>query len=130
MSTPWEQLATALAPDPDDGDPDAIVYPAFAEAGMVAPAIVLQPDEPWIEPETFGSDLERYVAIAAVTASAGRLEGVRSLYRLVLHIVSRALSVEGVSYVSVGAPRVDDSTGTPFLAVAVRLTYRSCIESS
>lgn len=133
MSTPWEQLATALAPDPDDGDPDAIVYPAFAEAGMVVGkdgAIVLQPDEPWIEPQAFGFDQERYVAIAAVLASAGREAGVAALYRLVLHIIRSAISVDGVAYESVGAPRVDDSTGTPYLAVAVRLTFRSCIEPS
>ena len=126
MAAPWLELAEALDPAPGG----AAIYPAFAEAGMIAPAIVLQPDEPWIEPQAFGYDQERYVALAAVPAAAGRLAGVADLYALVLHIIEAASAIEGVGYESVSAPRVDESTGTPFLAAAVRLTYRSCLEPS
>jgi hypothetical protein len=128
MAGPWDDLADALAPGP--GDPAVNVYPAFAEAGMMAPAIVLQPDEPWIEPQAFGFDQERYVALAAVPAAAGRRAGVRDLYDLVAYIIARASTIDGVAYESVTAPRIDDSTGTPYLAAAVRLTYRNCIEPS
>lgn len=122
--TPWEQLAEALEPAP--GEPAANVYPAWAEAGMVAPAIVLQPDDPWLEPHAFGFDQERYAATAAVAAAAGRLDGVRQLHDLVHHIIAKASTIEGVGYETVGAPVVDDSLGVPFLAATVRLTYRNC----
>jgi len=126
MMRPWEQLAQAL--EPVEGEPEANIYPAFAEGDLVAPAIVLAPDDPWMEPHAYGYDQERYVAVAAVKASAGSLSGVEDLYQLVRHILRRASSIEGVAYEDVSAPVIDTTTGTPFLAVRVRLTYRNCDE--
>lgn len=128
MSSPWLELAEALEPGPTD--PEATIYPAWGEANMVVPAIVLQPDEPWMEPHAFGIDQERYVAIAAVPGSAGREAGVADLHRLVHYIIRQASTIHGVAYETASAPVVDESTGTPLLAARVRLTYRACGDDS
>jgi hypothetical protein len=123
--TPWEELAEAL--EPGEADPEANIYPAYAEQ-IEAPAIVLQPDEPWMTPSAYQYDQERYVAIAAVKASEGRETGVASLYALIRHVITKASGIEGVSWEEASAPVIDESTGTPFLAARVRLTYRKCEE--
>lgn len=116
---PWQELAAAMA------DTDINVYPAWADQ-LQAPAIVLMPDDPWIAPHAFGYDQERYVAVAAVQASASREGGVNQLHDLVHHVIDAAISVPGVAWEEVSAPVIDESTGTPFLAARVRLTYRNC----
>lgn len=124
--TPWDRIADAITPGP--GDPAANVYRAFAEQ-LEAPALVIRPDDPWMEPHAFSFDQERYAIIAAVTASTPA-DGVATLYALLRHVIGAVLDLEGVSYESVTAPIIDESTGAPFLAATVHVIYRSCDEES
>lgn len=85
------------------------------------PAIVVRPDEPWLEPDTYCILLQHYIAVAVVTAS-GAEDGVDSLYETVQGIID-ALP-DTWEFVSVGAPIIDESTGTAFIAAPVRLNYK------
>lgn len=123
MTTPLELIADALEA-PGVGDPAANVYSGYAEQ-LVAPALVIRPDDPWTVPHAFGYDEERYAVIAAVVASTPH-DATVELYALVRYVIRATAGVAGVSYVSASAPIMDDSTGTPFLAASVRLTYRNC----
>ena len=90
--------------------------------GQVSPpAIVVRPDEPWIEPDTYCVYLQHYLAIIVVTASSPE-DGVDKLYDTALKIID-ALPVSW-EFVSVGSPIIDESTGTAFLAAPVRLNYK------
>lgn len=88
---------------------------------VVAPAVVVRPDEPWQEPSTFCDTLQHYVAVAVVQA-AGAEGGVNTLYTLTRAIIDALPSTW--EFVSVGAPIIDESTGTAFLAAPVRLNYK------
>ncbi len=123
MTIPSEGLASALGAS--GGLSEGVsIYPGPAPQ-IVPPAIVIRPAEPWIEPSTFCRGLERYHAIAVVTASTPR-DGVDQLYTII-QAIKDALEGETGSkwdWESVGQPVIDESTGTAFLAAPVRLTYR------
>lgn len=92
---------------------------------VVAPAIVIVPDEPWIVSQGYGYDDERYLAICLVEASAPA-DGLAKLHSLV-HAVREAhgegweiLDVSGVRNARIG----DD--GMQFLGSWVRVSYRDC----
>jgi len=84
------------------------------------PVLVLRADTPWIEPSAFCIDLQQYAAIAVVTASTPQ-DGEADIYAC-FQAVAADLP-EGWRMVSVGAPVVDQSTGTPFLAAKMTLQY-------
>jgi hypothetical protein len=119
MSAPWDVLATALAAANDGVN----IYPT-PDDNVTPPAIVIRPDTPWIEPGDFSIDDERYAAIALVTASTPE-DGLAALHTLV-HSIAHEARAEGWEFVSVSAPAIDESTGTPFLAATVSLIYRNC----
>lgn len=75
-----------------------------------------------MEPNTFCLELERYNAVCAVTASSPG-EGLAMLRLLTLAIIEAL--VAPWDWVSVEAPIIDESTGVPFLACRVRLTYKN-----
>ncbi len=105
------------------GGPAVNLYPAPQEH-VIAPAIVIRPDEPWItRGATFGMDTEHYVAVAVVTASSPG-EGLAALHDLVHRVM--AAEGDGWAFVSVGRAIVDEATGVPYLATPVRLTYSDC----
>ena len=87
-----------------------------------APAIVVRPDSPWMEPDRFCFDLEHYSAICVVTASTPG-DGIALLRTLSLAII--AALVAPWDWVNVEAPLIDETTGVPFLANRVRLTYKN-----
>lgn len=124
MSIPTAALAELL--DASEAIPDAVsIYPGPA-AQLVTPAIVLRPDEPWIEDgDRFCAYLEHYVAIAVVSAASPE-DGVASLYAII-HGIFTAIdeSQSGWSWVTAGLPIIDETTGTAFLAAPVRLNYRN-----
>lgn len=117
MASPSEEFGTLL---------EAVTLPVgtniyLAPANqIVAPAIVLRPDTPWMEQSRFCAELERYVAICVVSASTPG-DGIALLRTLSLAILS-ALAPPW-DWESVDGPVIDESTGTPFLANRVRLKY-------
>jgi hypothetical protein len=95
-------------------------------ASLKAPAVVIRPDSPWIvEGPSFCYDEQRYQAVMVVTASTPR-DGRRMLYQIARAI--RNALPEGWSWEEVRAPIIDESTGVPYLAAAIRLLYRSTEE--
>lgn len=121
MSIPSEDLASALeASDALSGG--VSIYPGPAPQ-IVAPAIVIRPAEPWIEQDTYCKGLERYHAIAVVSAATPR-DGVADLYTII-QAIKDALPDTGWDWETVGQPVIDESTGTAFLAAPVRLLYRN-----
>jgi hypothetical protein len=84
------------------------------------PAIVIRPDEPWLEPDRFCVPLQRYVAVPTVAAASAE-DGIGSLMLMALAIIE-ALP-DGWDWSGVGAPIIDESTGTAFLVAPVRLKY-------
>lgn len=90
--------------------------------GQVVPnAIVIRPDEPWLEPDTYCEFLQHYIAVLVVRAASNE-DGVDKLYEMALAVVD-ALP-ETWEFVSVGSPIIDESTGTAFLAAPLRLNYK------
>lgn len=122
MSAPWVDLATLL----EAADTGANIYPT-PEEQVVAPAIVVRPDTPWIgNSDSFWSGEERYAVVALVTASTPG-DGLAALHELV-HAIMETAREASWEFDSVTAPVVDETTGTPFLAATVSLIYRNCEE--
>jgi hypothetical protein len=86
------------------------------------PIVVIRPDNPWIVPDRFCADQQRYQAVMVVTAATPG-DGRRMLYGIGKAI--RAAMGMAWSWESITPPIVDESTGTPFLAAGVRLIYRN-----
>ena len=104
------------------------LYPGLANV-VDGPAVLMRPDQPWLEREAYEHELERYVAIAIVAAATPD-EAMEQLHVLVHAIVANCDRVPGWSWDTVGRIVADESTGVPFLVAAVRLTYRDCTEGS
>jgi hypothetical protein len=118
MADPAGELATIIG-DIDDLPDGFNIYPAPAE-NIVAPAAVIRPDTPWIAPDRMCYDLERYAVIVAVTASTPA-DGIAMLRSVLLKII--AALVSPWNWVEAQGPVVDETTGVPFLAARLRLTY-------
>lgn len=86
------------------------------------PAIVLRPGTPWMQPDSFCLELERYTAIAVVSASTPA-DGIAMLRLLSLAIIG-ALTPPW-DWESVDGPVIDESTGVAFMANRVNLTYKA-----
>lgn len=117
MSTPNSDLIAAL--NASDGLSGVSVHGVRSQ--VQPPAVVIRPDEPWLEPDTYCVFLQHYVAVIAVTAGTPE-DGVDSIYGIALAIVD-ALP-ETWEFMSLGSPIIDESTGTAFLAAPVRLQYK------
>lgn len=120
---PWDQLAEMLTAEAVDVGFPLTVY-AVPAASMKAPGILIQPDDPWREPFSFDHYLERYVAIGFVVASDSP-SAYRQLARLV-DLILTTIPFDGGSWDwdSASAPRLDESTGSVYLAAAVPLTLK------
>ena len=88
---------------------------------VVAPAVIIRPDEPWLEPDRFCKEAHRYVAVATVSAASAE-EGVDRLLTMVTAVIENL--PDGWDWDTVGAPIIDESTGTSFLVAPVRLTFK------
>ena len=122
MADPAGELITLLSALPDGDLPAGInLYPAPTE-DIVAPAIVIRPSVDWFLPRSFCDELEHWDALPVVTAST-TADGLKLLRSMSLAIV-RALQPP-FGWERVDGPIVDESTGVPFLANRVRLTYVS-----
>jgi hypothetical protein len=105
-----------------DGLPSGLnIYPA-PEEKVVAPAIVIRPAINWMQPHAYCDELERWDAMPVVTASSPT-DGITELRNMVLAII-RSL-VPPWDWETVEGPVIDETTGVPFLACRVRLTYRA-----
>ena len=84
------------------------------------PVVVLRADGEWIAPSAFCLDLQRYAAIAVVTAATPQ-DGEADLH----HIIHRLMEnlPDGWKFESANAPVLDQSTGTALLAAKMILTY-------
>jgi len=120
VSIPSEDLASAL--EASGALSDGVSIYTGPAPKIVPPAIVIRPAEPWIEQDTYCKGLERYHAIAVVSASTPR-DGVDELYTIVQGI--KAALPDTWDWETVGQPVIDESTGTAFLAAPVRLLYRN-----
>ena len=120
MAEPLDSLIAALQASDDLSG--ASVSGVLSQ--VVPPAVIVRPTEPWIEPDRFCAAAERYVAVATVSAATPE-QGVNDLLVMVRAIMQAATNVTGWDYESVGAPIIDESTGTAFLVAPVRLIYRS-----
>lgn len=127
--TPWDQLAEAL---PSTLPTGVSVYDSPTPQ-LVPPAVVIRPDNPWVETPSRGDgggfcfDRQRYVAVAVVTASTPS-SGLRKLYAILWGIRQTLDALAGWEWISMGAPVIDESTGSAYLAAPVRLTYRNSTE--
>jgi hypothetical protein len=125
--TPWDTLAgllTAALVDVDD-EPTVNVYPTPTEQ-VVADAVVIRPDTPWIAPGDVWMGEERYAVVCLVSAGTPA-DGLARLHSIV-HTVLDAARSASWEFDNVSPPVVDESTGTPFLAATVSLIYRNCEE--
>jgi hypothetical protein len=113
---PWEELAAYAATVVPD---DVSVHSTVTEK-IDAPALVIRPDEPWREPSTFCLDLQRYVAVAVVTASAPD-DGTGELYAIHSALLSNL--PPGWNFVSATGITINETGSAPLLASALRLTY-------
>lgn len=122
MSDPAAELHALLTPLVGSGFPEGTnIYDAPQE-NIVAPAIVIRPSVDWFLPRGFCDELEHWDALAAISASTPA-DGLRILRSMSLAII-RALEPP-FGWERVDGPIVDESTGVPFLANRVRLTYIS-----
>lgn len=117
MSTPSDDLITALRAS--DALSGANVHGMRSQ--VVAPAVVVRPDEPWMRPGGFCPLIQQYVVVLTVAAATPE-DGTNDLYRMALVVID-ALP-ETWEFVSVGSPIIDESTGTSFLVAPVRLNYK------
>lgn len=116
--TPLQQLAAAIRAQ--DGAPN--VYEGGSSQPIV-PAVIVRPDTPWRSRAGFGFDVERYVALSAVTAATPD-DGVTVLDDLQALIRRAVDDTPGFAFHEAGTMFLDQSTGVPLLATASRLTYR------
>lgn len=120
MAEPVDSLVTLI--ESADNLPAGLnIYPYPVEQ-LVVPAIVIRPDTPWMEPDRFCFERERYVAIPVVSASTPG-DGIAMLRLLSLAIIGALVSPW--DWESVDGPVIDESTGTPFLANRIRLLFRN-----
>ncbi len=118
MPDPAGDLAALIA-DIDDM-PDGLSVYAAPQESITAPAVVIRPDTPWISPDRMCYDLERYAAVVVVTANSPA-EGIALLRSMLLKIIDALTSPW--NWVEAQSPVVDETTGVPFLAARLRLTY-------
>lgn len=118
MPSPSEELAEHLA---SLDLPSGVNIYAFPTDKVEAPAIVIRPDTPWFAPSSFCFAEERYLAICAVSANTPG-DGIVLLRLLTLAIIGGL--VEPWDYDTADGPIIDDTTGQPFLANRIRLTYK------
>jgi hypothetical protein len=121
MAYPGAALVTMIA----DALPSGVNTYDTPTPNLTAPAVVVRPDEPWIVPDKFCHDRQRYVAIGVVQAATPQ-DGIKRLYDIATAIID-AVSVEDSawSFDSVGAPVIDETTGLAYLAAPIRLSYRN-----
>lgn len=102
--------------------PDGLnIYPAPTE-DIVAPAVVLRPSVSWMKPHAYCFELEQWDAMPVVSASTPE-DGIALLRSMALAIIGNL--TPPWDWQAVDGPIIDRSTGVPFLANRIRLTYQA-----
>jgi hypothetical protein len=117
---PWDEFAARIELDPDVFS----IYPAMAQ-GIVPPAVIIVPADPWIVSTGFEYDTEAYLAICL--AEAGNPSDALDRIHLMVHGI-RDASGDGWEIGDVSGVRnasIPDD-GTRYLGAWVNLTYRNC----
>lgn len=117
--SPPETLAGIIATLP--GLPSGLNIYASPTDKVKAPAVVIRPGPTWMEQDGFCWALERYQAVCVVTASTPT-DGIRMLRDLSRAIIAGLPSPW--DWESVEGPVIDETTGVPFLANRVNLTFK------
>jgi hypothetical protein len=121
---PWDALADACTATLPEG---VSIYSAPTNQ-LVPPALVIRPDNPWVEvSRDYCLDQQRYVGVAVVTASSPQ-SGLSKLYAIFWGVREAIKSLEGWDWVNIGSPVIDESTGSAYLAAPIRLTYKNSQE--
>ena len=121
---PWDALAEACT----DTLPEGVSVYSSPTNQLVPPALVIRPDNPWLEvSRDYCLDLQRYVAVAVVTASSPK-DGMGKLYRIFWGVREALHTLPGWDWVNTGSPIIDESTGSAYLAAPIRLTYKNSEE--
>ena len=121
---PWDALAEACTSTLPEG---VSIYSAPTNQ-LVPPALVIRPDNPWVEvSRDYCLDLQRYVGVAVVTASSPQ-SGMSKLYQILWGLRAALRTLEGWDWVNMGSPVIDESTGSAYLAAPIRLTYKNSQE--
>lgn len=121
---PWDALAEACTTTLPTG---VSIYSAPTNQ-LVPPALVIRPDNPWVEvARDYCLDNQRYVGVAVVTASSPQ-SGLSKLYQIMWGVREAIKSLPGWDWVNVGSPVIDESTGSAYLAAPIRLTYKNSEE--
>ena len=115
--TPWEDLAEYWR-----GISEMQVYETMTDQ-LDVPCLVLLPDDPWIEPNGFSIDQERYLAYALATSSTA--PAAQRQLHVLLHFMRHNLP-EGWAFVSAGPPAQRDHQGITYMAAETRLTFNQC----
>lgn len=118
MADPAGDLAALIADI--SGMPDGLNIYAAPSEKITAPAVVIRPDTPWLVPDHFCYDLERYAVIVAVSANTPA-DGIVMLRSVLLKIIAALESPW--KWVQAESPVIDETTAVPFLAARLRLTY-------
>lgn len=105
---------------------EAVNVHAGPVAKLTAPAIVIRPAPSWFAQDRFCTFLERYSVICVAQASTPE-EGVGVLRGLALAVINGLESPW--DWESVEGPVIDQTTGVPFLANRINLTFRGGEES-
>jgi hypothetical protein len=121
--TPWGILSERVAATFGEGPAPNIS--AGPTAVVAADAVVIRPDEPWLDAlgASYTTRLERYVCLLAVGVGdpASSLE---RLYSMALAI-TEAASDAGWAWATTSGVTLDETTGVPLLVVAVHVTYKA-----
>lgn len=119
---PWDDFLARIE-EPEGTN----LYPGLVQ-GIQAPALVMVPDEPWIESDGFQYDIERYLVIAlAEGASPGdALAKIHALVHAVRDASGAGWEIGNVSGVR-NATIPND--GTSYLGAWINVTYRDCTHS-
>lgn len=122
-------LGDALAPAGDD-DPD--VLPDLVDA-LSPPVLMLEWNDPWLEPRTVAGRGGFYDAQLNVLCVAARVEpgpGVATLEGLVAYVLARLeLDARSWPVVSMTGPRVFTMAGVPYLGARIFLRVPVSIET-
>jgi len=120
---PWDEFAARIDLDPDEFS----IYPAMAQQ-IQAPAVVLVPNDPWVQSTAYQYDTERYLAICLVESTAPQ-DGLDRLHTMI-HAIREAggdgWEIGDVS--GIRSARIPDDS-TNYLGSWVQLTFRNCDHS-
>lgn len=102
------------------------IYPAPTTKPVTPPAVVLRPDEPWLEPGGYGWDDENFVALCVV--GAANPEATSQLHELARQVIE--VTNGPYFYKESSEPFVYQQVGIDLLAMRIRITFSGVPEGA